>query len=230
MKSLTTALFAVLSFFGVACTLNQEPKSDQLPTDVELHLVGQVLLPDGLGSRGVELRIDVETDGNEPHNVWVLFDEQGHFDHSFRGKLTNLEVVTALNSELYALTAEELSRVNQAGQVDVGLIDLRDRLDRHRLMLRAADGAPQGDVKVAMWKGLPHVGPQGEPVSLGSRQFPTVALGNQTEWLVQLKANSIYFLIERPVGPGRGREWRSGRQQLFGPFDSDTIPDELIID
>ena len=112
----------------------------------------------------------------------------------------------------------------------MGVIDLRERLKKHGLLLRAAKGKPAGDVRVAMWFGPPPVGPRGEPVSLGSRQFPPVTLGSQVEWLLSHDAHSIYFLVERPSGLGRGSKWRSGHQQLFGPFTSAEIPAELIMD
>jgi len=83
---------------------------------------------------------------------------------------------------------------------------------------------------VAMCFGPPPVGPSGERIALGSRQFPPVALGSEVEWLLPHEAKSIYFLVERPIGSGRGREWRSGHQRLFGPFTSATLPIELIMD
>ena len=111
--------------------------------------------------------------------------------------------------------------------IDVGAIDLRDQLTRHRLALRADDGAPQGDVRVAMCFGLPPVGPHGEPIALGSRQFPPVPLGSEVEWLLPHEAQLIYFLVERPDRDG---QWRGGRQQLFGPCRLATLPDELAVE
>jgi hypothetical protein len=158
----------------------------------------------------------------------VLFDEQGLFSHTFRETLTSISVTAG--SEVYRVDAGDLPEVNQAGQIDVGEIDLRDRLMKHRLMVRAADGKPSGDVRVAMFFGPPPVGPVGEPVSLGSRQFPPVALGSEMEWLLPHEARGVYFLVERPSGSGRGTEWRSGRQRLFGPFTSPELPAELIME
>ena len=160
--------------------------------------------------------------------VWVLFDEQGLFSHTFQGSLTNVQFTAA--TEVHRIDTGDLPDVNRAGQVDVGVIDLRDRLAEHCLVVRAADGRSSGEVRVAMWFGIPPVGPSGEPVSLGSRQFPPVTLGHDVDWLVPHESHSIYFLVERPSGPGRGREWRSGRQRLFGPFTSAGIPAELILD
>jgi hypothetical protein len=213
-----------------ACERRDDPASDVHAVPSERTLVGQVLLPSGVGSRGVELLITVTATDGEPRKVWLLFDEQGRFAHTLDGSLTSVKVTAGIRAEVYRLDTEELPQVDQAGQIDLGVIDLRDQLARHRMTLRTADGKPPGLVRVAMWFGPPHVGPRGEPVSLGSRQFPPVAPGSEVEWLLSHEAHSIYFLVERPSGPGRGRAWRSGHQQLFGPFTSAEIPAELIMD
>jgi hypothetical protein len=223
-------LFAVLLGLAAACACGGEPARDQHATQPERTLVGQVLLPSGFGSRGVEVLVTVTGTGSDPRVVWLLFDEQGRFAHTFQESLTSVKVTAGLRAEVHRIDTEDLPEVNQAGQIDVGVIDLRDRLARHRMVLHAADGKPEGDVRVAMWFGLPPVGPRGEPVSLGSRQFPPVTLGSEIEWLLSHEAHSIYFLVERPSGLGRGTEWRSGHQRLFGPFTSAEIPAELIMD
>ena len=230
MKSLAAALFAVFLVFTAGYACRGEPASDQHAAPPEHNLVGQLLLPSGFGSRGVEVLVTVAATGSEPRVVWLLFDEQGRFAHSFRESVTSVKVTAGIGAEVHRIDADELPRVNQAGQMDLGVIDLRERLTRHRQMVRAADGKPGGDVRVAMWFGPPHVGPKGEPVALGSRQFPPVVLGSELEWLVPNEGQSIYFLVERPSGSGRGTEWRSGHQRLFGPFTSEEVPDELIMD
>lgn len=78
--------------------------------------------------------------------------------------------------------------------------------------------------------GPPPVGPRGERIALGPRQFPPIALGSEVEWLLPHEALPVYFLVERPAGSGRGREWRSGHQRLFGPFTSATLPTEPLMD
>lgn len=166
--------------------------------------------------------------GGEPRTVWVLFDEQGRFSQTVVEPLTSVTVTAG--SEVHRVDAADLPEADQAGQIDLGVIDLRDRVTRHRMMLRAASGRPPGDVRVGMFSGPPPVGPQGEPVSLGSRQFPPVALGSDVEWLVPHNAQGVHFLVERPVGSGRGTEWRSGPQRLFGPFTSAELPTELVIE
>ena len=172
MNSLAAALFTVLLVFAAACAYRGEPASDQHVAPLERTLVGQVLLPDGVGSRGVEVLVTVAANDGEPRVTWLLFDEQGRFTHTYQGSLTNLRVTAGVRGEVHRIYTEELSEVDRAGQVDVGVIDLRDRLIGHRMMLRVADGKPQGDVRVAMFYGTPPVGPYGEPVALGSRQFP----------------------------------------------------------
>jgi hypothetical protein len=225
-----TIHFAVLLVFATACARGGDPARDPHAASPERTMVGQVLLPSGSGSRGVEVLITVTGTVSDPRTVWVLFDEQGRFAHTFRGSLTDVRVTAGIRAEVHRIDTEDLPEVDQADQIDLGVIDLRDRLARHRMVLRAADGKPQGDVRVAMWFGLPPVGPEGEPVSLGSRQFPPVALGSEVEWLLSHKAHSIYFLVERPSGLGRGTQWRSGHQRLFGPLSSAEIPAELIMD
>ena len=230
MKLHAAALFAVLLVFAAACARGGEPARDQHAAQPERTLVGQVLLPSGFGSRGVEVLVTATGTGSDPRVVWLLFDEQGRFAHTFRGSLASVKVTAGVWGEVDRIDTEDLPEVNQAGQIDVGVIDLRDRLTRHRMVLRAADGKPQGDVRVAMFFGLPPVGPGGQRVALGSRQFPPVALGSEVDWLLSHEAHSIYFLVERPSGLGRGTEWRSGHQRLFGPFTSAEIPAELIMD
>ncbi|MEM8963192.1 MAG: S41 family peptidase, partial [Acidobacteriota bacterium] len=189
-------------------------------------LVGQVLLPSGSGSRGVEVLVTVrETDGDS--QVWVRFDEQGRFSQTFRGAVTSLWVTAGIGAEVFRIDAPEADEV---GRVDVGVIDLRDRLRRHRMVLRAAEGKPGGDVRMGMWFGPPPTGPGGELASLGSSQFPTVVLGSEIEWLLSPEAESIYFLVERPAGEERGPRWRTGHQRLFGPFTAAEIPAELVMD
>ena len=83
---------------------------------------------------------------------------------------------------------------------------------------------------MALFFDPPPLGPSGEPVSLGSRQFPPVTLGDTTEWLLPLKAQSIYFLVERPVTRLGKQEWRGGYQRLFGPFNSANLPAALAMD
>jgi hypothetical protein len=221
---------AVLLVFVASGACRREPSSDKHTALSERTLVGQLLLPSGAGSRGIQVLVNVGASGSEPRVVWVLFDEQGHFSHTFRGSLTSVRVTAGIGHRAYRIDAGDLLKVNQAGQIDVGVIDLRDRLKRHRLTLRAGDGKPPGDVRVAVCFGPPPVGPGGGRVELGSKQFPEVALGSELERLLPHEADAIYFLVERPAGSGRGREWRSGVQRLFGPFNSAELPDELIMD
>ncbi len=223
----------ILAFFTAIATTSVcqgEPENHQGALASELELVGQLLLPTGSGSRGVEVVATTTDAGSESRDKWILFDDAGRFSGTFRGSLSRIIVSTGLWAELHRIEAEDLPEINQAGQIDVGVIDLRDRLTRHRLFLRVAEGALQGDVRVALCFGLPPVGPSGESVSLGSRQFPAVALGSEVEWLLPLKVQSIYFLVERPVGSGPRREWRGGHQRLFGPFNSTNLPTELFMD
>ena len=215
----TTSIAVLLAFTTAgACRANPDPT-----------LVGQLLLPDGSGSRGVEILVTVASGEREARTVWVLFDDQGHFSHPFTEPLTSVTVTTG-GRAVHRLEAGALPGANKEGRIDLGVIDLRDRLAPHRMVLRAAEGSQTGVVRIGMWFGPPPVGPFGEPVSLGSRQFPPIVLGSEVEWLLPHEARDVYFLVERPDGPGRGTDWRSGRQRLFGPFTSAEFPAELVLD
>ena len=196
-------------------------------TSSSYTLAGRILLPAGAGSRGVEIIATVADPGDGPRRVWLLFDENGRFRHELEGDLVRVIVSTGLRTELHRIDWEALPEVDATGEIDVGEIDLRDKLVPHRLVLRPAAAVKPGEARVAMFFGLPPSGPYGEPISLGSRQFPPVALGSELEWLLPPEAQCVYFLVERPADSG---EWRWGAQYLFGPFSSDTLPAELVLD
>lgn len=223
------ALPFVFVVFAALCGCRGSLESDHLSAAGDRTLVGQLILPSGPGSRGVEVLMTVAPIDGEPRTVWVLFDDQGRFSHTFQETLTSVEVTTGMR-EIYRIDAGELPEANQAGQIELGAIKLLDRLVRHRLVLRAADDEPSGDVRIGLWFGPPPVGPRGEPVSLGSRQFPEIVLGSELEWLLPHDARDVFFLVERPVGASRGAEWRSGELSLFGPFTSADIPAELVLE
>lgn len=193
----------------------------------ETTLVGRILLPPGEGSRGVELVVTLSGPGSAVGERWLLFDEDGGFSHTLDGELDAVRVSTGIRHELHRIDAPP---ADARGRIDVGTIDLRDRLMRHRMTLRAADGAAPGKVRVAMCFGPPPVGPGGERVSLGSRQFPPIDLGGEVEWLLPHDAREVNFLVERPLGSGDEGPWQSGHQRLFGPFTSATLPGELLMD
>lgn len=229
MNPRTIERVALLLVFAAICASCGNLESDQHRAEGEHVVVGQLLLPSGSGSRGVEVLMTFASSEREPRTVWVLFDDQGQFSHTFRESLISVEVTTG-GREVHRIDAGELPKTNPAGQIDLGVIDLADRLTGHRLMLRAAGGEPSGEVRIGMWFGPPPVGPRGEPVSLGSRQFPEIALGSELEWLLPHDARDVFFLVERPEGSSRGTEWRSGEQFLFGPFTSAEFPAELVLE
>lgn len=229
---------------AVALACEGQATQDQEHGPSDQSLVGQLILPPGTGSRGVEVIITLAEAGREPRRKWLLFDDEGRFTETLRATLTQVTVSTGLSAKLYRIGAEALPQADAAGRIDLGVIDLRQDLFRHRLVVRAGEGAAGGKVRMALCFGLPPVGPQGEPISLGSRQFPDIVLGGEVEWLLPLDAVSVYFLVERSLDsdsssdsvetldPTNGRKvaWRSGRQQLFGPFTAETLPAELVLD
>ncbi len=230
MKPLAFSLFAMLLAFPFADECRGQSSSETSENPKPQTLIGQLRLPEGTGSRGVEIQVDVAARKGEPPTIWVLFDEQGRFLHTFPRAVTRVKITAGLCAEVHRIEADKLPQANQAGQIDVGVIDLRDELVRHRMQLHAAKDKPGGDVKVALCFGLPPVGPQGQRVSLGSRQFPAIPLGSEIEWLLPRESEPVYFLIERPADAGRGRDWRTGAQQLFGPFPRSELPVELLMD
>lgn len=228
MQPTTAACLTALFAFTSACGCRGEPANDQHRAASEPTLVGQLLLPPGAGSRGVEVVVRTAPGSGEPATVWVLFDEQGRFAHNFQEVPTSVTVTAG--SEVHRVDTSTLQKAMQSGRIDLGAIDLRDRLTRHRLRVREAAGKLPGQVRVGMFFGPPPVGPWGEPVSLGSRQFPPIELGSDMEWLVPIDGRDFYFLVERPLGFGNGTNWRSGVQRLFGPFAATGLPNELVVD
>ncbi len=228
MQPTTAACLSILFAVTAASGCRGELANDPHLAAGEPTLVGQLLLPPGTGSRGVEVRVSTAEGSGEPPTVWVLFDEQGRFAHTFRAMPTSVTVTAG--SEVHRIDSNTLHQAGPSGRIDLGAIDLRDRLTRHRLRVREAAGKLPGEVRVGMFFGPPPVGPQGEPVSLGSRQFPPIELGSEMEWLVPIAGRDLYFLVERPLGFGSGTEWRSGVQRLFGPFAVTGLPNELVVD
>jgi hypothetical protein len=225
MKSVVAMLYAVVVAIVVSCARQPESVSNQHAVASARTLVGRVMLPLGDGSRGVE--VVVTSGGSESRRTWVLFDEQGHFAHSFEETPTRVTVSTGIRHELQHVDIDDQTDVNETGEIDIGAIDLRDRLTARRMMVRAAEGAAQGDARMALCFGLPPVGPSGGRMALGSRQFQPFTLGAERSWLLPHDADEIYLLVER--GSGTDREWRSGPQQLFGPFTSAELPTELVM-
>ena len=215
-----------LMFATVACSCSDPNERRGQATPTAGVLVGQLLLPEGNGSRGVEVRISAATEDAEI--TWVLFDDRGHFTHPFTSGLS--QVIVTAGAVVHQIDASDLPRANLEGRIDFGVIDLRAQLTEHRLFVRAAEGSAAGDVRVGMWFGPPPVGPFGEPVSLGSRQFPPVALGSETAWLMPNDAHSIYFVVERPSGFDGEPQWLGGHQRQFGPFAAARLPAELVMD
>lgn len=204
----------------------ETPKTTTLPHATSL--VGQLLLPGDGGRRGVEVHVWSAQPDGEVRKHWVLPDPDGRFSQDVPGVLTRISV--SAGAEVHRIDAGDLPRADAGGRVDLGAIDLRDSLGERRVRVRAAAGAPDGVVRVGLWIGPPHTGPRGELPSLGSRQFPPLALGSEVTWLLPPDAVAVHFLVEQPDGPGRGANWRSGKQQVFGPYASSAFPLELVLD
>lgn len=198
------------------------------PAPAAAQLVGQLLLPGAGGRRGVELHAWVAGEpGGEPHQLWILPGADGRFARELSGTLTRGVIVFA-GSEVHRIDEADLPLADAKGIVDLGEIDLRERLTPRRLRVVEGEGdATGGAVRVALSIGPSHTGPYGELPSLGSVQFPTRAIGTEMEWLLLPEAGDIHFLVERPDGPDHETAWRRGEKQMFGPYEPSDFPLEL---
>ncbi len=193
-------------------------------------LSGRVVLPEGEGSRGVEILATLQGKAGEHYDAWSFFDEHGLFEDTFEDSLVRITFTTGIRYELLCLEGQALPAVDHMGRIELGEVDLRPHVVEHGFDLHAAPKAPIGEVRIALFFGLPYTGPNGEPVALGSKQFPPRRLGEPVDWLLPPLADSLYFLVERPDDPVYGRDWRSGRQRLFGPYNSGSLPEALYMD
>ncbi len=196
----------------------QNPKLDQV-------VVGQLQLPPGNGARGVHVIIDIVNDGSTTRE-WLNLDDAFRFQGSFTGALTRLEIATGVSTIVHRFNEPELAQLKKQNSVDIGIIDLRRRLQSHKITF-FSEGAKT--LRTGMWLEKPNTDFMGNLPSLGSRQFPEVKEGKEMDLLLPSEFDSAYFLLEEPADERRGREWRSGKQNLFGPFRSTELPAELRI-
>lgn len=194
------------------------PKSNQV-------VLGQLQLPPGTGSRGMHVIIDV-ADGESTNREWVELDDEFRFRSPFTGTLTKLEIATGMATIVHRLNAQELARLTNRKTVDVGTIDLRKRLQAHRLTLLSHDATT---LRVGMWFEKPATDFSGNLPSLGSRQFTEMEAGKEMIWLIPSEFDTAYFLVEEPADKRRGRKWQSGKQELLGPFRATKLPNALKI-
>ena len=187
-------------------------------------VVGQLLLPAGNGPRGIQVVIGVVADDASVHHEWLVLDEEYRFRKSFIGRLKEFEVVAGIDKTVFEISDTQLARLSKLSKVDVGDIDLRERLQARKFRLLTEDGSNK-TLRIGMWFGKPPAG-----VSLGSRQFPEMESGAEASWLLPREFDGVYWLAEEPIGEKRGRHWRSGKQTLFGPFVSSELPAELTIE
>ncbi|MEM9664597.1 MAG: hypothetical protein AAF970_06675 [Bacteroidota bacterium] len=183
-------------------------------------VVGRLQLPAGTGARGLQVILEVENEASTYYE-WLDLDQTWGFRTSVDGAVNTLEVVAGIDRTIYALDADALKPFTSGGTVDVGTIDLRASLHTHTFKL-VSDTAPA--LRIGMWFEEPPA-----DVSLGSRQFPEVAAGAASSWLLPTTFETVYFLVEKPADEQRGRDWSSGAQHLFGPFTSAELPGELRV-
>lgn len=188
-------------------------------------VVGQLHLPRGNGSRGMHVIIDV-ANGKSTTREWLTLDKEFRFRSSFKGALKKLEIATGVATIAHRLNAQELALLKKRDTVDIGTIDLRGRLQSHKFVFLSKDATT---LRIGMWLQKPATDFSGSLPSLGSRQFLEIDAGKEMNWLVPSQFDTAYFLVEEPADKRRGREWKSGQQQLFGPFSSAELPAKLKI-
>lgn len=69
----------------LGCARGGEPGTDSTVATLQRSVVGQLMLPRGRGTRGIEVCVVIAAPGNEARKVWVLLDQQGNFAHAFQG-------------------------------------------------------------------------------------------------------------------------------------------------
>lgn len=213
-----SAVFAMHLGYSSSAQEVQSPKLEQV-------VVGQLQLPAGNGARGVHVIIDFAKDGSKARE-WLSLDNKFRFRSTFTGALTKLKISTGVSNIVHQFNAQELARLMKNNSVDVGTIDLRKRLQAHKIKF-SSEGASR--LRTGMWLEKPNNDFAGNLPSLGSRQFQEIQAGKEMELLLPSEFDTAYFLVEEPADKRRGREWRSGKQKLFGPFRSSELPTELRI-
>ena len=76
---------AMVLAVSVSAACGQEPRSALRASPPRHTLVGRLSLPGGPGSRGVEVIVETAERGSEARKIWLLFDEEGNFFHTFEG-------------------------------------------------------------------------------------------------------------------------------------------------
>jgi len=198
-------------------------RSAQEAPELTPMIVGQLQLPSGNGSRGMNVIIDIAKD-ELTNREWLKLDEEFRFQSSFTGTVKKLEISTGFSSVVHQIDAQELARLAKQNIVEIGTIDLRKRLQAHKIKLLSETATT---LRAGMWFESPATDSSGNLPSLGSRQFPEIAAGLETNWLIPSEFDTVYFLVEEPADERRGREWRTGKQKLFGPFRLSEFPNEL---
>lgn len=100
-----TVRHAALLILLAVCGCHGEPDNSRHRDPLELVVVGRLLLPEGPGSRGVEVQMESTPAGGQPRIEWVLFDGQGQFTHTVAGTLTRVTVTAG----------REVHRVDKGG-------------------------------------------------------------------------------------------------------------------
>lgn len=186
----------------------------------ERLIKGQLRLPAGEGSRGIHVIVDIRG-GRKTIRKWLELDDEFKFQSTYSGELESLEIATGPALIAHRLTAQDLAKFQKREFVDVGVIDLTKQLRGYKIKL-TSENAPT--IRLGMWRGKPGTDGLGNLPSLGSRQFREIKSGATVDWLLPSTFDSAYFLMEEPADNKRGRQWRTGKQKLFGPIQLSKMP------
>ena len=103
MRLFAFAMITVTTAVTAFSLCRGEPAHHQADPAPTKTLVGQLLLPPGSGSRGVEVVATFTEAGSEPRDQWILFDEEGRFSDTVRGHLDGVVVSNGHRTALYAI-------------------------------------------------------------------------------------------------------------------------------
>lgn len=197
-------------------------------------MIGRLLLPGEGGRRGLEVHawiappVSADWQGEEEEQLWIFPDADGRFERELASTLTRATIDTGAVVHVFDVGA--LAGPDASGTLDLGVVDLRERLVEQRVRVVTAPGGQGGAVRLGLWIGGPPRGPFGGLPGLGSIQFPTRTIGEETAWLMPRDARDVYFLVERHADPEGTEPWFTGEQYVFGPFTAADFPLELVME
>ncbi|MCB1184335.1 hypothetical protein KDM41_12940, partial [bacterium] len=186
-------------------------------------LTGRLLLPAGADGRDLSVVASVRDADGTPRDIWARVTPDGHFTRPLPGELRGVRILAGIGVDLLVLAGPDLPAATATG-IDLGALDLTATVVARRIVMPPG---PAGVLRAAPHLGPIPTDPLGAMVSLGSAQFRELAPGAAVVWLFPPDAADIHILVEHPADARRGREWRTGRQEVFGPYPLEGVPGVL---